>query len=208
MKKFTLMAAMFAVLLAFLSNSSYGQELEVSAFSGSHSTLLYSFDSTNIDEPVALDLYDEQGFVETVVMDSMGLAESSFSQLLIADVYGTESGASLGTVIIGSDSDEEEMESTDLYDLPDAVQQRILEIQGPGFEVHHPHDFGTFDNDEGLLPEDGDYTEIYVTGQTGDSRRLVFERGSGTLYYTSDHYESFEEVENPWTLTDPSQLPF
>lgn len=51
-----------------------------------------------------------------------------------------------------------------------------------------------FGNYEGLLPEDRDYTECDIDTLGADSRgpkRIVFS-DDGLIYYTADHYESFE----------------
>ena len=51
-----------------------------------------------------------------------------------------------------------------------------------------------FGNYEGLLPEDRDYTECDIDTQGAEKRgakRIVFS-DDGLIYYTDDHYESFE----------------
>lgn len=51
-----------------------------------------------------------------------------------------------------------------------------------------------FGNYEGLLPEDREYTEcdIDTLGKSGrGAKRIVFS-DDGLIYYTEDHYESFE----------------
>ena len=51
-----------------------------------------------------------------------------------------------------------------------------------------------FGNYEGLLPEDREYTECDIDTLGTDSRgakRIVFS-DDGLIYYTEDHYESFE----------------
>ena len=51
-----------------------------------------------------------------------------------------------------------------------------------------------FGNYEGLLPEDREYTECDIDTLGKDSRgakRIVFS-DDGLIYYTDDHYESFE----------------
>lgn len=51
-----------------------------------------------------------------------------------------------------------------------------------------------FGNYEGLLPEDREYTECDIDTLGKDSRgakRIVFS-DDGLIYYTEDHYESFE----------------
>lgn len=52
-----------------------------------------------------------------------------------------------------------------------------------------------FGNYEGLLPEEDDYTECdvnYAGGYRG-SERIIFS-DDGDIYYTGDHYESFEQL--------------
>jgi len=51
-----------------------------------------------------------------------------------------------------------------------------------------------FGNYEGLLPQDREYTECDIDTRGKDSRgakRIVFSE-DGLIYYTEDHYESFE----------------
>lgn len=51
-----------------------------------------------------------------------------------------------------------------------------------------------FGNYEGLLPEDRDYTECDIDtlgAETRGAKRIVFS-DDGLIYYTDDHYESFE----------------
>ena len=65
-----------------------------------------------------------------------------------------------------------------------------LEDYAPGMCIGGDH----FGNYEGLLPEDRDYTECDVDTLGKDSRgakRIVFS-DDGLIYYTEDHYESFE----------------
>lgn len=52
-----------------------------------------------------------------------------------------------------------------------------------------------FGNYEGLLPEDGEYTECDVnyTGGYRGGERLVFDE-DGNIWYTGDHYASFEQL--------------
>ena len=65
-----------------------------------------------------------------------------------------------------------------------------LEDYAPGMCIGGDH----FGNYEGLLPEDRDYTECDIDTLGKDSRgakRIVFSE-DGLIYYTEDHYESFE----------------
>ena len=65
-----------------------------------------------------------------------------------------------------------------------------LEDYAPGMCIGGDH----FGNYEGLLPDDRDYTECDIDTLGKDSRgakRIVFSN-DGLIYYTEDHYESFE----------------
>ena len=65
-----------------------------------------------------------------------------------------------------------------------------LEPYAPGCCIGGDH----FGNYEGLLPEDRSYTECDIDTLGADSRgakRIVFS-DDGLIYYTEDHYESFE----------------
>ena len=65
-----------------------------------------------------------------------------------------------------------------------------LDKFAPGMCIGGDH----FGNYEGLLPEDRDYTECDIDTLGAKSRgakRIVFSR-DGLIYYTEDHYESFE----------------
>ena len=65
-----------------------------------------------------------------------------------------------------------------------------LEAYAPGMCIGGDH----FGNYEGLLPEDRDYTECDIDTLGRNSRgakRIVFS-DDGLIYYTEDHYESFE----------------
>ena len=65
-----------------------------------------------------------------------------------------------------------------------------LEPYAPGMCIGGDY----FGNYEGLLPEDREYTECDIDTLGADSRgpkRIVFS-DDGLIYYTGDHYESFE----------------
>lgn len=76
-------------------------------------------------------------------------------------------------------------------------EARDLGWEGGGLEEYAPGmciggDY--FGNYEGLLPEDREYTECDIDTLGADSRgakRIVFSE-DGLIYYTEDHYESFE----------------
>ena len=76
-------------------------------------------------------------------------------------------------------------------------EARALGWEGGGLEEYVPCmciGGDRFGNYEGLLPEDRDYTECDIDTMGKDSRgakRIVFS-DDGLIYYTEDHYESFE----------------
>lgn len=53
-----------------------------------------------------------------------------------------------------------------------------------------------FGNREGLLPEGEEYRECDIDYQGGyrDAKRIVYSIDDYDIYYTEDHYESFEQV--------------
>jgi ribonuclease T1 len=79
-----------------------------------------------------------------------------------------------------------------------AITATIAAIDS-GEPLPYEEDGGTFQNREGLLPEQplGYYREYTVeTPGSADrgARRLVIGEG-GETYYTDDHYASFEEID-------------
>lgn len=65
-----------------------------------------------------------------------------------------------------------------------------VEVYAPGMAIGGDR----FGNYEGLLPDDRDYTECDIDTYGKNSRgakRIVFS-DDGLIYYTDDHYESFE----------------
>ena len=76
-------------------------------------------------------------------------------------------------------------------------EARALGWEGGGLEPYAPGmciGGDRFGNYEGLLPEDRKYTECDIDTLGRSSRgakRLVFSE-DGLIYYTDDHYESFE----------------
>jgi len=80
------------------------------------------------------------------------------------------------------------------------------EIESGSPRIFHPeHDQAPYRNKvygsdpRPLLPEGGSYVEYYVTGNKGDSRRLVIDQNTGMTYYSHDHHQTFVAVEMPWT---------
>lgn len=77
------------------------------------------------------------------------------------------------------------------------AEARALGWEGGGLDDYAPGmciGGDRFGNYEGLLPEDREYTECDIDTMGNDSRgvkRIVFS-DDGLIYYTGDHYESFE----------------
>jgi ribonuclease T1 len=87
--------------------------------------------------------------------------------------------------------------SVALADLPpEAADVVALIDQGGPFP--YSQDGSTFGNFEGLLPdrEDGYYREYTVETPGSDDRgaRRIVGGAEGELYWTEDHYESFEVI--------------
>jgi ribonuclease T1 len=81
----------------------------------------------------------------------------------------------------------------------DAEIGRVLQAIESGAPLPHEEDGQTFQNREGLLPDQpvGYYREYTVeTPGSPDrgARRLVIGEG-GETYYTDDHYASFTEID-------------
>lgn len=76
-------------------------------------------------------------------------------------------------------------------------EARALGWEGGGLEAYAPGmciGGDRFGNYEGLLPEDREYTECDIDTLGAEKRgakRIVFS-DDGLIYYTEDHYESFE----------------
>ena len=76
-------------------------------------------------------------------------------------------------------------------------EARVLGWEGGSLEEFAPGmciGGDRFGNYEGLLPDDRDYTECDIDtlgAQKRGAKRIVFS-DDGLIYYTEDHYESFE----------------
>lgn len=84
-----------------------------------------------------------------------------------------------------------------LADLPAEAADTIALVDGGG-PFPYEQDGSTFGNDEGLLPDrpDGYYREYTVETPGSDDRgaRRIVGGAEGELYWTEDHYESFEVI--------------
>ena len=96
------------------------------------------------------------------------------------------------------EADEDEIPFVDLADLPPEAAATVELIDAGGPFPHPGKDDSTFGNFEGLLPDRprGYYREYTVETPGLDhrgARRIVAGEG-GELYWTEDHYESFERI--------------
>lgn len=84
-----------------------------------------------------------------------------------------------------------------LGDLPPEAAQTVDLIDAGG-PFPYEKDGSTFGNYEGLLPDrpDGYYSEYTVETPGSDDRgaRRIVAGSQGELYWTEDHYESFERI--------------
>lgn len=85
----------------------------------------------------------------------------------------------------------------DVADLP-AQARETIELIDAGGPYPYDKDGSTFRNDEGLLPdrESGYYAEYTVPnpGEGDRGPRRIVVGGDGEMYWTADHYQSFELI--------------
>ena len=104
---------------------------------------------------------------------------------------GTPTGNSGATPIATDDG------TITVADLPPEAAEviRLIDAGGP---YPYDEDGGTFGNYEGLLPdrERGYYEEFTVPTPGRDDRgaRRIVAGADGELYWTADHYASFERI--------------
>ena len=92
-----------------------------------------------------------------------------------------------------------ELPTVDLADLPPEAAETVALIDAGGPYPFPDNDDGVFGNFEGLLPpqDRGFYREYTVPTPGLDHRgaRRIVAGSDGTLYWTADHYESFERIQ-------------
>ncbi|TNM45192.1 ribonuclease [Nocardioides albidus] len=98
----------------------------------------------------------------------------------------------------GPDEDEHGIAYVDLADLPREAAETVRLIDAGGPFPYPGKDGSTFGNFEGVLPEQprGYYAEYTVETPGLDHRgaRRIIAGDGGELYWTEDHYESFERI--------------
>ena len=94
--------------------------------------------------------------------------------------------------------DEDGIPYVDLADLPPEAAETVELIDAGGPFPYPGKDGSTFGNFEGVLPdrERGYYAEYTVETPGLDHRgaRRIIAGDGGELYWTADHYESFERI--------------
>jgi ribonuclease T1 len=101
-----------------------------------------------------------------------------------------------GTATSGSDP-ASGLPLVQLADLPPEAADTVSLIDSGG-PLPHDRDGVTFENREGLLPDhpQGYYAEYTVETPGSDDRgaRRIVAGDAEELYYTGDHYSSFERI--------------
>ncbi|HEY5887134.1 MAG TPA: ribonuclease domain-containing protein [Acidimicrobiales bacterium] len=121
-----------------------------------------------------------------------GLLSATSNQTGPGDDSSTQTTVTAAPVTQASD-----LPPIGLEELPvEAVETLQLVAQGGPFP--YERDGVTFQNREGLLPEQPEgYYKEYTVPTPGESdrgaRRLIVGEGN-EVYYTADHYESFQEL--------------
>lgn len=105
----------------------------------------------------------------------------------------TEAGGDAGAA-----GDESGIAYVDLSALPPEAAETVALIDEGGPFPYPGKDGSTFGNFEGLLPahERGYYAEYTVPtpGESDRGARRIIAGEGGELYWTEDHYESFERI--------------
>ena len=128
-----------------------------------------------------------QRLVAGVLVAVLGLGALS---LAVGQLAGPDVGS-------GSTDPESGLPWVSPTNLPAEAAEALALIDAGG-PFPHPEDGGTFGNFEGLLPdrEPGYYQEYTVQTPGSDERgaRRIVAGAGGELYWTEDHYESFERI--------------
>jgi ribonuclease T1 len=96
------------------------------------------------------------------------------------------------------DADPASISTVAVSDLPPQAQATLTLIDEGG-PFPYDRDGVVFENREGLLPDEssGYYHEYTVPtpGESDRGARRIITGSSGELYWTDDHYQSFERIE-------------
>jgi ribonuclease T1 len=95
------------------------------------------------------------------------------------------------------DADPADLPRVALADLPVQAAQTVALIESGG-PFPYDRDGVVFENREGLLPAEpsGYYHEFTVStpGESDRGARRIIEGSEGELYWTADHYRTFERI--------------
>jgi ribonuclease T1 len=109
----------------------------------------------------------------------------------------TTSTDTSGTPTTGAVDPDSGLRWVSVRDLP-AEGQRTLALIDAGGPSPNGRDGVTFENREGLLPDEqrGHYREYTVQTPGSDDRgaRRIVAGGDGEFYYSDDHYQSFRRI--------------
>ncbi|MGC4112406.1 MAG: ribonuclease domain-containing protein [Nocardioides sp.] len=95
------------------------------------------------------------------------------------------------------DADPADIPQVALADLPQQAAQTVALIRAGG-PFPYDRDGIVFENREGLLPAEGtgyyhEYT-VPTPGASDRGARRIIEGATGELYWTDDHYRTFERI--------------
>lgn len=142
-----------------------------------------------------------------------------FSVSLAEEILVEDGIATNGEILVEYGCDYSEPEEVALYlhafdDLPpnfitkyEARDMGWVSNEGNLWDVAYGYSIGgdTFGNREGLLPKAKDRQwyecDVNYEGDYRGSERIVFSN-DGLIYYTDDHYESFELMYDDWYFSD------
>ncbi len=115
----------------------------------------------------------------------------------VEDPPGGDAGARPAEPVSGEVDPESGLRWVALDELPPEAAETVVLI-GTGGPFPEDEDGSTFFNREGLLPPrpDGSYAEYTVPtpGSPDRGARRVVAGGPDELYWTADHYDSFERI--------------
>ncbi|MBM7515349.1 ribonuclease domain-containing protein [Nocardioides nitrophenolicus] len=130
--------------------------------------------------------------------DDAGPSRASQSPSVASTPSATTSARPSATPTRSASRDEDGVAYVDLADLPPEAAETVALIDAGGPFPYPGKDGSTFGNFEGVLPDRprGYYAEYTVDtpGLSHRGARRIIAGDGGELYWTEDHYESFERI--------------
>jgi len=130
--------------------------------------------------------------------DDAGPSRASESPSVASTPSTTTSPRASATPTRSASRDEDGVAYVDLADLPPEAAETVALIDAGGPFPYPGKDGSTFGNFEGVLPDRprGYYAEYTVDtpGLSHRGARRIIAGDGGELYWTEDHYESFERI--------------